>query len=79
MMWPVGDFHDGKNELSQDELIFAEIFRQRGREDIADIVIRGRPWQRSLFFLGGLPKEREEFDGLFRGLKGSLLALSDIV
>lgn len=25
MMWPVGDFHDGKNELSQDELIFAEI------------------------------------------------------
>jgi hypothetical protein len=77
MMWPVGDFYDGKNDLSQDELTFAQIFRQRGREDVADIVIGGRPWQRSLFFLGGLPKEKDEFDGLFRGLKETFLALSN--
>lgn len=71
MMWPVGDFYDGKNDISQDELAIAQIFRQHGREDTADIILGGHPWQRTFFFLGGLPKEREEFDGLFRGLKAS--------
>lgn len=75
MMWPVGEFYDGKNDLSRDELKFVRIFKQRGREDIADIVLGGRPWQKSLFFLGGLPKEREEFDGLFRGLQKSFLSI----
>lgn len=58
MMWPVGDFYDEKNDISQDELAFAQIFRQHGREDTADIILGGRPWQRTFFFLGGLPKER---------------------
>lgn len=73
MMWPVGGFYDGNNTLSQYELTFAQIFSQRGREDIADIVKGGRLWQRALFFVGELPKEREGFDGLFRGLTKSFL------
>lgn len=49
MMWPVENFYDGKNDLSQDELRFAQIFKQHGRHDIADIVLGCRPWQRSSF------------------------------
>ena len=71
----IGSFYDGKNDLSQDELRFAQIFKQHGRHDIADIVLGCRPWQRSLFFLGGLPKDIEEFDKLFHGLKKSFLPL----
>lgn len=54
MMWPVGDFYDGKNGISQDELAFAQIFRQHGREDIADIILGGLS-----FFLVGCQRKGE--------------------
>ena len=48
-MWPVGDFYDGKNNLSTEELEFANIFRKRGRHNIAAIILKGRKWQQFLF------------------------------
>jgi aminoglycoside phosphotransferase (APT) family kinase protein len=52
MMWPVGEFYDGSNELAADELRMAAIFRERGREDLADYVVKGRKIQRFFFALG---------------------------
>ena len=52
MMWPVGDFYDGSNELAADEIRMAAIFRERGREDLADYVVKGRKIQRFFFALG---------------------------
>lgn len=72
MMWPVGPFYDGDNQLSEDEIEFAKIFKDRGRDDLSEIVRFGRRWQRFLFFLGGgHPQEVEEFEGLFQGLRRS--------
>ena len=51
MMWPVGDFYDGKNNMSPEELEFASIFQRRGRNDMAEIILKGRKWQRFLFFI----------------------------
>lgn len=34
MMWPVGDFYDGKYSLAEDEERFASIFEERSRADI---------------------------------------------
>lgn len=72
MMWPVGPFYDGENALSEDEVEFAKIFKERGRDDLSKIVRFGRRWQRFLFFLGGgHPVDAEEFEGLFQGLRRS--------
>lgn len=71
MAWPVGDFYDGSNELSAEEVEFADIFRRRGRVDLSQIVRNGRKFQRFFFFLGGLPHDRQEFEGLFQGLRHS--------
>ncbi|KAI1774800.1 hypothetical protein F4818DRAFT_418980 [Hypoxylon cercidicola] len=70
MMWPVGDFYDGKPDLSEDEVRFAEIFNSRGRQDIANLVLNSRKWQRYLFFLGGdVPSDEAEFEALFQSLR----------
>ncbi|KAJ5848179.1 hypothetical protein N7455_012136 [Penicillium solitum] len=52
MMWPVGEFYDGFNNLAADELRLAAIFRERGREDLAICVVEGRKVQRFFFALG---------------------------
>jgi aminoglycoside phosphotransferase (APT) family kinase protein len=52
MMWPVGEFYDGSNELAADEIRMAAILRERGREDLADCVVKGRKIQRFFFALG---------------------------
>lgn len=52
MMWPVGEFYKGFNELAADELRLAAIFRERGREDLAICVVEGRRVQRFFFALG---------------------------
>lgn len=71
MMWPVAEFYDGNNTLSTEEREFAAMFQQRGREDLARIVLEGRKYQRFLFFLGGsVSADREEFEALFQGLRG---------
>lgn len=74
MMWPVGDFYDGKNELADEELEFADIFRRRGRPDMVEIVLNARKFQKFLFFLGGVPVDQAEFEALFQGLRASMLA-----
>ncbi|OAR01785.1 hypothetical protein LLEC1_07222 [Akanthomyces lecanii] len=72
MLWSVADFFDGHNALSPDETAFADMFAQRGRADMADMVRGGRRWQRFLGFTGGgLPRDVEEFEALFRALRES--------
>lgn len=72
MMWPVGDYYDGLNNLSEEETEFAHMFEIRGRKDISEIILNGRRWQRFLFFLGGGVEEDEStFESLFQGLRKS--------
>ncbi|KAI9801620.1 MAG: hypothetical protein M1825_003299 [Sarcosagium campestre] len=72
MMWPVGDFYGGSNELTPQEITFADRFESRGRKDMADTVRNSRKIQRFLFFLGGgSATEFEEFNSLFEGLKSA--------
>lgn len=70
MIWPVADFYEGDNALSLEEVEFAAIFRQRGRDDMADFVLNGRKVQRFFFGLGDVCEpERETFEKLFQGLR----------
>ncbi|KAL4758410.1 uncharacterized protein BDW70DRAFT_162657 [Aspergillus foveolatus] len=52
MLWPVAKFYEGSNELADEEMRLAAIFRERGREDLANCVINGRKIQRFFFALG---------------------------
>jgi hypothetical protein len=70
MLWPVGDFYSGSNNLSPAEIEFASIYERRGRKDMADIVRQGRKLQRFYFFNGGgIATDFEEFKSLFQGLR----------
>ncbi|KAG6278872.1 hypothetical protein E4U48_000335 [Claviceps purpurea] len=71
MMWPVKAFYDGSNELTEEELLLARVFRERGREDLASCVLHGRKVQRLLFVLGPLvvDEDKSTLAGLFMGLK----------
>lgn len=72
MLWPVGNFYDGKNELSAEEIEFAEIFEARGRGDMGKIVRESRKMQRFTFFNGGgVSRDQEEFRALFTGLRAA--------
>ena len=79
MMWPVRDFYNGKNNLSPEELEFASIFRRRGRDDMAEIILRGRKWQRFLFLLSeNMSSDPAEFESLFQGLRAAIDDQSDL-
>ncbi|KAI0911265.1 hypothetical protein F4823DRAFT_636585 [Ustulina deusta] len=72
MMWPVAKFYDGSNELASDELRFAEMWRERGRYDLAKYVAEGRKVQRFLFALGSASdcqNDYQTFVNLSLGLK----------
>ncbi|KAL2018802.1 hypothetical protein VTK56DRAFT_360 [Thermocarpiscus australiensis] len=72
MMWPVARFYEGSNELSDEEVRLANIFRERGRDDLAECVIQGRKVQRFYFALGpasGAHGDRKTFMDLFDGLR----------
>lgn len=77
MMWPVAEYYDGKNELSPDELEFADMFKARGRGDMAEIVLNGRKIQRFLFFTGGGGATSSECEALFQGLRAALAVEGD--
>jgi len=71
MMWPVGKFYSGSNELAPEESRLANILRERGRDDLARCVDGGRKAQRFLFALGpeSESSDRETFASLFMGLR----------
>ena len=75
MMWPVARFYEGSNELSADEVRFADMFRERGRHDLAACVMQGRNVQRFYFAVGPSSEahgSRETFMDLFAGLRGAV-------
>ncbi|KAG5970789.1 hypothetical protein E4U13_005213 [Claviceps humidiphila] len=71
MMWPIGAFYDGSNELAEEELLLARVFREKGREDLASCVLHGRKVQRLVFGLhdGVAQLDKKTFASLFVGLK----------
>lgn len=71
MMWPVAEFYEGHNDLAADELRLADIFQERGRQDLAQCVIRGRKIQRFFFALGPDISflDKKTFTDLFMGMK----------
>lgn len=77
MMWPVEEFYQGHNHLSKDEMFFAAIFASRGRNDLSEMVMQGRRWQRFLFFLGSIPHDKDEFEALFQGLRRAFVCLGE--
>ena len=70
MMWPSIEFYDGSNELTEDELRLAAIFRGRGRGDLSNCVINGRKVQRLFFGLGAESSfvDTQTHPNLFMGL-----------
>ncbi|KAI0172481.1 hypothetical protein GGR52DRAFT_409180 [Hypoxylon sp. FL1284] len=80
MMWPVARFYDGFNDLADEEERLAMIFRERGRDDLAQYVIKGRKTQRFLFALGpgtGSHNDRKTFIDLFMGLRRAFNATEE--
>lgn len=73
MMWPLGKFYGGSNELAPDEVRLAEIFEERGRKDLSDCVMQGRKAQRFFFALGpeSPSSDRKTFLDLFMGLQSA--------
>ncbi|KAG6153258.1 hypothetical protein E4U37_003073 [Claviceps purpurea] len=71
MMWPINAFYDSSNELAEEELLLARVFRERGREDLASCVLHGRKVQRLMYALGPLvvDADKKTLAGLFMGLK----------
>jgi hypothetical protein len=69
MFLPVGDFYDGKNELGEDELVFAQLLEEKGQGELAQIVREGRILHRFEFCCGYDLADWEGFLGLFQGLR----------
>ncbi|KAF4418775.1 hypothetical protein CFRS1_v014972 [Colletotrichum fructicola] len=70
MMWPISKFYAGSNELAQDELRLAEVFRERGRKDLSEYILTGRKVQRFFFAMGSeSPSDVSNFTSLFAGLR----------
>lgn len=72
MMWPVGRFYDGSNELAEEEVQLAQVLRDKGRDDLARCVLQGRKVQRMLFALGlvgAAHQDKKTFASLFMGMK----------
>ncbi|KAF7559438.1 hypothetical protein G7046_g4727 [Stylonectria norvegica] len=69
---PVGDFYDGKNDLGDDEAVFAGLLEQKGREDLARFVWEGRLQHRFSFCCGYDLQDWDGFVGLFKGLRNAV-------
>ncbi|KAL4788947.1 hypothetical protein BDV19DRAFT_374874 [Aspergillus venezuelensis] len=71
MLWPVAEFYNGSNELAAEELRLAAIFREKGREDLANCVIKGRKVQRFFFAIGPESSflDTQTHQHLFTGLR----------
>ncbi|OAT11368.1 hypothetical protein BDBG_06874 [Blastomyces gilchristii SLH14081] len=78
MLWPTRSFVGGDNALSPAELEFADIYRRRGRPDMADIVLNGRRLRRFLYSLGdSWTADQRGFEALFLGLRKAFIREGD--
>jgi hypothetical protein len=68
----VGEFYDGKNILSDDEIIFARLLEEKGHKDLAQFVRHGRLQHRFAFCCGYDLADWSGFLGLFRGLRDAV-------
>lgn len=66
---PVADFYNGKNEIGDDEAVFAGLLEGKGPGDLAAYVRSGRLQHRFVFCCGYGLRDWEGFLGLFRGLR----------
>lgn len=69
---PVGDFYDGKNDLGEDEVVFAQLLESKNRRDLAQCVWNGRLQHRFSFCCGYDLDDWDGFLGLFRGLRDAV-------
>jgi hypothetical protein len=70
---PVGDFYDGANSLGEDEITLVRLLTDKGREDLAAAVRKGRVQHRFAFCCGyNLDADWQGFLGLFRGLRDAI-------
>ncbi|EEH10611.1 conserved hypothetical protein [Histoplasma capsulatum G186AR] len=72
MLLPVADFYDGKNQLGEDEVVFAQLLEDKGHEGLAEIVREGRILHRFEFCHGYDVADWEGFLGIFQGLRKAL-------
>ncbi|OAR01098.1 hypothetical protein LLEC1_05447 [Akanthomyces lecanii] len=66
---PVADFYGGNNRPGQDELLLARLYKQKGQEELAQIVQNGRLQHRFAFCCGYDFGDWDGFLGLFSGLR----------
>lgn len=69
---PVRDFYDGKNNLGNNEIAFAQFLEDKGRRDLAQSVWNGRLQHRFAFCCGYDLADWDGFVGLFRGLREAI-------
>ncbi|GAB0135247.1 hypothetical protein EsDP_00003592 [Epichloe bromicola] len=69
---PIADFYKGKNSLGDDEVVFAQLLEEKGRQDLAQSVWNGRLQHRFAFCCGYDLTDWDGFVGLFRGLREAI-------
>lgn len=69
---PVAEFYDSKNNLGADEIVFAQLLQEKGRQHLADFVRTGRLQHRFTFCCGYDLADWDGFLGLFRGLRDAV-------
>ncbi|KAI1311833.1 hypothetical protein F5Y03DRAFT_290577 [Xylaria venustula] len=69
---PVGAFYRGNNDLGEDELVFARMLKEKGREDLGSFVRYGRIQHRFAFCCGYDLEDWHGFVGLFRGFRDAV-------
>lgn len=65
----VAKYYDGHNQLSAEEILFANIFEDKGHSDLADAVRGGRVHHRIAHCIGGDVDNLDDFSKLFLGLR----------
>ena len=71
---PVADFSSGKDNLGDDEIVFASLLEGMGRQDLANFVWGGRLQHRFAFCCGYDLADWGGFLGLFRGRRDAIVA-----
>ena len=69
---PVSDFYRSRNDLGDDEVVFARLLEEKGRQDLARYVRGGRLQHRFAFCCGYDLADWDGFLGLFQGLRDAV-------